>query len=148
MNYRFGSLMVNALYVGTAKIWPTGAAPHPFPLTTPPADMVGFTLDAATDRTATFTKNNSARSHITWPLQFPVGARVRFDWSSENPVHCRTNSTSLQDTTAVMRIISGLSGSGSVDVIITEAAPYFGFIVTSNFPNLPVHVTNFTVDLP
>ena len=149
--YHAATAVDRIVYAGT-QIWtkPVTAPASIFSLTAAPAGKSGFNVTDATDTGIKLNRAATSRGWISWAVNWPVGSRVVFNWTTSPSVRMYSGLDDVVGLGSLNHTIVNAVGQGSVNYIIPAGGGwnYFGFSVSNGQAAGLVTISNFGVYAP
>lgn len=104
----------------------------------------------ATDTGIKLNRATTARSWVSWAVNWPAGARIIFDWETAPAVRLLCGLDDVIGLGSLNHTIVNAVGQGSVDYIIPAGGGwnYFGFSVSNGQAAGMVTISNLKVYAP
>jgi hypothetical protein len=146
-----GGQEVTRLWAGRgAWVKPVTAPASIFSLTAAQAGKSGFSVTDATDTGIKLNRATTARGWVSWAVNWPVGSRVVFNWTTSPSVHMYSGLDDVVGLGSLNHVIVNAVGQGSVNYIIPAGGGwnYFGFSVSNGQAAGLVTISNLGVYAP
>ena len=132
---------------GAAWVKPVTAPASIFSLATPHSGKASINVVSATDTSIQLERPTTSRGWISWAVNWPVGSRVVFNWTTSPSVRLYSGLDDVIGLGSLNHTIVNAVGQGSVDYTIPAGGgwAYFGFSISNGQAAGLVTISNFGV---
>ena len=144
-----GGKRASEVWIAGNRVWTPPPSASLLMLNATPAYLSFFTIQSATPSSIILNGQNTARRVASWSVPLKVGDVVKFTYTCDAPLHCRT-SAATDLLTGTDALIAGVNAASprSVSFKLSKDAPYFGFLFGSGTMASNLSVTDFSITRP